>query len=226
MLNLRNFMCVCTLLVVCAAPSVAQFESGSVLGTVTDPSGKVISGASITLMNVRTGTSLRAKTDNSGDFLFVNQRLGTYLVRAEMSGFKSAETSPFDLSVDARQRVDLKLEIGAVSESVTVTGAAALLEADTSSRGEVINSREIADLPLNGRAYADLTLLVPGVAKSPLENGTDSSRDASYNVNGAAQRAEQLHAGRRRQQRLRNQQPGLFESGDPAQPRRHPTIQS
>lgn len=139
-------------------------------------------------MNVRTGTSLRAKTDNSGNFLFVNQRLGTYLVRAEMTGFKAAETSPFDLSVDARQRVDLKLEIGAVAESVTVTGAAALLEADTSSRGEVINSREIADLPLNGRAYADLTLLVPGVAKSLLENGTDSSRDASYNVNG--QRSE------------------------------------
>ncbi len=188
MLKLRNFMCVCTLLVLCAAPSLAQFESGSVLGTVTDPSGKLISGASITLMNVRTGTSVQSKTDSGGNFLFVNQHLGTYLVRSEMTGFKGAETSPFDLTVDARQRVDLKLEIGAVSESVTVTGAAALLEADTSSRGEVINSREIADLPLNGRAYADLTLLVPGVAKSLLENGTDSSRDASYNVNG--QRSE------------------------------------
>ena len=62
------------------------------------------------------------------------------------------------------------------------------METDTSSRGQVINPREIADLPLNGRAYADLTLLVPGVAKSPLENGTDSSRDASFNVNG--QRSE------------------------------------
>ena len=58
------------------------------------------------------------------------------------------------------------------------------METDTSSRGQVINPREIAELPLNGRAYADLTLLAPGVAKSPLENGTDSSRDASFNVNG------------------------------------------
>ena len=143
-----------------------------------------------------------------------------------MTGFKGAETSPFDLSVDARQRVDLKLEIGAVSESVTVTGAAALLEADTSSRGEVINSREIADLPLNGRAYADLTLLVPGVAKSLLENGTDSSRDASYNVNGQRSELNNFMLDRRGQQRLRNEQPGLFKPSDPAQPRRHPTIQS
>ena len=58
------------------------------------------------------------------------------------------------------------------------------METDNSSRGQVINPREIAELPLNGRAYADLTLLAPGVAKSPLENGTDSSRDGSFNVNG------------------------------------------
>ncbi len=170
------------------AASLAQFESGSVLGTLTDPSGIAVAGAAITLTNVGTGTSLKAKTDNSGDFLFVNQRLGSYKVRAEMTGFKAAETSPFQLSVDARQRVDLKLEIGSSSDSVTVADRADLLEADTSSRGEVINPREVAELPLNGRAYADLTLLVPGVAKSLLENGTDSSRDASYNVNG--QRSE------------------------------------
>jgi hypothetical protein len=188
MLNIKNSTGVSALMLLSACLSFAQFESGSVLGTITDPSGNVISGVSITLTNVRTGTSFKTKTDNSGDFLFVNQRLGTYRVRAEMTGFKIAETSPFNLVVDARQRVDVKLEIGSVADSVSVTDAASLLEGDTSSRGEVINPREIAELPLNGRAYADLTLLVPGVAKSLLENGTDSSRDASYNVNG--QRSE------------------------------------
>ena len=93
MLNIRRCIGVSTLVVLSVVPSLAQFESGSVLGAVTDPSGKVISGASITLMNVRTGTSLRAKTDASGNFQFVNQRLGTYRVRAEMTGFKAAETS-------------------------------------------------------------------------------------------------------------------------------------
>jgi len=180
-----------TLLILCAASAFvasAQFESATVLGTVTDPSGATIQGASVTLTNLRTGVSQKGKTDSGGNFLFVNQRLGSYTVRAEMTGFKAEETSAFDLAVDARQRVDLKLEIGNVSESVTVTDAANLLETDNSSRGQLINAREIADLPLNGRAYADLTLLVPGVAKSPLENSADSSRDASYNVNG--QRSE------------------------------------
>jgi hypothetical protein len=101
-----------------------------------------------------------------------------------MNGFKAEDTEPFDRAVDSRQRVNIKMVIGATSDSVTVGDAAGLLETDNSSRGQVINAREIADLPLNGRAYADLTLLVPGVAKSLLENGTDSSRDASYNVKG------------------------------------------
>jgi hypothetical protein len=186
--NTRKYICVSTLLLFTAVLGWAQFESGTVLGTITDPAGNAVSGASVTLSNVRTGTSFKAVSDNSGNFQFVSQRLGAYRVRAEKTGFKVAETSAFDLSVDARQRVDLKLEIGSVADSVTVTDAAALLETDNSSRGEVINSREIAEVPLNGRTYADLTLLVPGVAKSPLENGTDSSRDASYNVNG--QRSE------------------------------------
>ena len=80
----------------------------------------------------------------------------------------------------------LSLQVGQATESVTVSGAAALIETDSSSRGQVINPQEIVELPLNGRSYADLTLLTPGVAKSPLENGTDSNRDASYNVNGGA----------------------------------------
>ncbi|HVW11255.1 MAG TPA: TonB-dependent receptor [Bryobacteraceae bacterium] len=176
------------LAVLSAVLSFAQFESGSVLGTITDPSDEVVSGASVTLTNVGTGTSLKTETDSSGNFLFVNQRLGSYRVRAEKQGFKSSETSAFDLTVDARQRVDLKLEVGAVAESVTVTDAAGVLETDNSARGQVINPAQISELPLNGRAYADLTLLVPGAAKSPLENGTDSSRDASYNING--QRSE------------------------------------
>ena len=106
----------------------------------------------------------------------------------EQTGFQTATAAPFDLSVNARQRVDITLQVGATTQNVTVSDAVALLETDSSSRGQVINPKEIVDLPLNGRAYADLTLLLPGVASSPLENQTDSSRDASFNVNG--QRSE------------------------------------
>jgi hypothetical protein len=180
-----------TLLTLCAASAIvasAQFESATVLGTVTDPSNAPVADASVTLTNIRTGVSVKSTTDSSGNYLFVNQRLATYRVHVEMNGFKAEDTEPFDLAVDSRQRVNIKMVIGVTSDSVTVSDAAGLLETDNSSRGQVINAREIADLPLNGRAYADLTLLVPGVAKSLLENGTDSSRDASYNVNG--QRSE------------------------------------
>ncbi len=80
--------------------------------------------------------------------------------------------------------MDLTLKVGQSSQQVTVSGTASLLETETSSRGQVISEAEIVGLPLNGRAYADLTLLSPGVAKSALENQADSSRDASFNVNG------------------------------------------
>jgi hypothetical protein len=167
-----------------AAPALAQFESATVLGTVHDPSKAVVYAAAVTLVNVKTGVSVQTATDANGNYEFVNQRLGAYRVRVVMSGFQNAESEPFDLTVNARQRVDLTLQVGQASESVTVSGAAALMETDSSSRGQVINPREVVELPLNGRAYADLTLLAPGVAKSPLENGTDSNRDASFNVNG------------------------------------------
>ena len=170
------------------ASAFAQFESGTVLGTIHDPSNGVVSAASVTLTNVNTSAVLKTSSDANGNYEFVNQHLGTYRVRVEATGFAPAETESFDLTVDSRQRVDLTLQVGNASQSVTVTGAASLLETDNSSRGQVINPREIVELPLNGRAYADLTLLSPGVAKSPLENGTDSSRDASFNVNG--QRSE------------------------------------
>lgn len=166
----------------------AQFESGTVLGTVHDPSGAVLSNANVTLENTRTGLTLDAKTDANGDYEFVNVRLGTYRVRVGAPGFQTSTTDSFDLTVDARQRVDVALQVGQTSQNITVEGAAALLEADNSTRGQVINPKEIVDLPLNGRSYADLTLLVPGVARSPLENQSDSSRDASFNVNG--QRSE------------------------------------
>src|SRR5215472_13807846 len=109
MLKLSTPVSVIALGILCAVASLAQFESGSVLGTITDPSGKPVSGAVVTLTNIRTGTSAQGKTDASGDFLFVNQRLGSYQVRAEMTGFRVAQSNPFELSVDARQRIDLRL---------------------------------------------------------------------------------------------------------------------
>ena len=168
----------------------AQFEAGTVVGTIHDPSGAVVVGCKVVLENVGTGVTVETRSDSNGNYEFVNQHLGAYRVRAEMSGFQNMATETFQVTVNARQRVDLTLQVGQATQNVTVTGAAALLETDSSSRGQLINQAAMHELPLNGRAYADLTLLSPGVAKSPLENSqSDSSRDASFNVNGG--RSEQ-----------------------------------
>jgi hypothetical protein len=180
----------CALVLALAIPTVlfGQFEAATVLGTIRDASGAVVPHSKVTLENIDTGVAVTTNADAAGNYEFVNQHLGRYKVRAEATGFQTAEASGFELTTNARQRVDLSLKVGQASAQVTVTDAASLLETETSSRGQVISQAEIRELPLNGRAYADLTLLSPGVAKSALENQADSSRDASFNVNG--QRSE------------------------------------
>jgi hypothetical protein len=162
----------------------AQFDTATVLGAIKDQTGNGIPSAKVVLSNVADGTQQTTITDSQGDYQFLNVRIAEYTLKAEATGFKAATAEKFTVTVNARQRVDLILAVGDVTETVTVEGAAAVLETDSSDRGQVIATRQILDLPLNGRSYADLTLLSPGVRKSVLENGTVSSRDASYNVNG------------------------------------------
>ena len=164
-------------LFVCAS-AFAQYDA-SVLGTVKDPTGLAVGEAKVTLLNVANGVQKSVLTNANGDYEFLNVRIGEYSLTAEKAGFKTAEADRFTVTVNARQRVDVKLDVASNTEKVTVTGAAEVLETDSSDRGEVIASREIVNLPLNGRSYADLTLLVPGVRKSQLQDQTLTSRDAS-----------------------------------------------
>lgn len=167
------------LLVAACATTWAQYDTASVLGTVVDPSGGALANARIVLENTGTGVRAETTTDGQGNYTFLNQRIGTYRVMAEAQGFKRSASQPFTLTVNARQRVNLALEVGEVTQSVTVSEAPAILESDSSDRGQVVRREAIVNLPLNGRAYADLALLSPGVRKSNIAN-----RDASFNVNG------------------------------------------
>ncbi len=162
--------------------ALAQFDTATVLGRITDASGAAVPGSVVRLENVNTGVSFERMSDSSGNYEFPNVRIGQYMVSAEKSGFKVTSSDPFQVTVNARQRVDLELELGEVTETVEVTGAAMLIEADSSDRGTVIGSQQAVDLPLNGRAYADLALLTPGTSQAL--KGSLSGRDASYNVNG------------------------------------------
>lgn len=164
----------------------AQFESATVLGTIRDAAQGVVSGASVKLSNVATGVVVQGDTDESGDYRFFNVRAGRYVVTVEKAGFALTSAEEFTVTVGARQRVDLTLQVATTSESVTVSGAAAALETDTSARGHVAMASQIVNLPLNGRSYADLALLAPGVRRSTLNVTPDGGalRDASYNING------------------------------------------
>jgi len=158
----------------------AQFETASVLGTVKDSTGAIVPGVTVKLKNVSTGITTDTVTDGEGNYQFGNVRIGAYTVRAELQGFAAAEATDVIVTVGARQRVELVLKVGEIGQTITVEGASKLLETDSSDRGQVITKEQIVNLPLNGRNYADLALLSPGVRKSSISD----SRDASFNVHG------------------------------------------
>lgn len=175
---------VCLFIVAAAATALAQFDTATVLGTVNDSTGAVVPKATVTLKNLATGITATAQTDENGAYQFFNVKIGAYQVIAEAQGFSKAQADNIQVTVNARQRVDLTLKAGAVTETVMITADAALLETESSDRGQVINREQIVNLPLNGRAYADLALLSPGVRRSALATLTNGERDASFNVNG------------------------------------------
>jgi len=176
-----------SLLVLASALSFAQFDSAEVLGTVRDKTGAVVPKAALTLLNMDTGTVAKTTADDSGNYTFSNVRIGRYKATAEAAGFSKEEASDIRVEVGARQRLDFALTVGAVTETVEVSGAAAALETDSSEHGQVINGAAIVELPLNGRNYADLALLAANVVKSPIAvsfSPSGTPREGSFNVNG------------------------------------------
>ncbi len=165
-----------------------QFETASVLGFVRDSTGAAIPGANVTLTNIATSQQVTVTSDAQGQYEFTSVRVGSYRISGTAAGFSETVTESFTVQVNARQRVDVTLKPGAATTTVTVTGAAALLNTEDSERGQIISQHDVNNLPLNGRAYADLAMLTPGVRANNLENQSVTSRDASYNVNG--QRSE------------------------------------
>ena len=181
----RYPVCVVLLgLLLAATPAFAQFDTATVLGTVKDNTGGVVPGATVTLTNLDTGVSAVKISDGNGSFEFVTVRVGRYKVTAELEGFSVALAPEFQVQVGARQRVDLSLAPGQLTETVEVSGAAARLETDSSQRGQVVTAEQIVELPLNGREYSGLVLLSPGVRLSTLNTGSATPREGSFNING------------------------------------------
>lgn len=162
----------------------AQFDSGTVVGTVRDAGGGILPDTSITLESLVTGTSRATTSNGVGGYVFSSVPAGDYVVKATHDGFRRVSTSAFTVTVGEPQRVDLVFYPESTTQQVIVAASAALLETDSSDRSMLVNPTEVTNLPLNGRDPADLSLIVPGVNKSYLEIEGATSREASYNVNG------------------------------------------
>jgi hypothetical protein len=171
------------LLLLGGASLLAQFESGEVLGTVRDATGSVVPKATVTLTNQDTGIAAKAATDDNGNYDFFNVKVGRYTVTVEATGFSKVSTPDVGVAVNARQRVDLMMTVGAVTETVEVTGAASALDTDSSEHGQVIGNAAIVELPLNGRNYSDLALLATNIHRSVYAYAVPP-REGAFNANG------------------------------------------
>ncbi len=174
----------CCLLAISAPHTFAQVTTGTILGTVQDPSGAAIAEADIAITDLAKGTTTHYKTDQAGAYTAPFLIPGTYSVTVEKAGFSKELNSNVTLDVDQRARIDFSLKVGQVSQTLEVTAAAPLVQADSAELGQVIGKTQVEDLPLNGRDFAQLVDLVPGVtAGQPGENLSGSS---SFNPRAAS----------------------------------------
>jgi Carboxypeptidase regulatory-like domain/TonB dependent receptor/TonB-dependent Receptor Plug Domain len=169
------------------AACFAQFETSEVLGTVYDSSHQPVANAAVTLTNQDTAVEAKTTTDAAGNYDFFNVKVGRYTVAVEVTGFSKFSSPNVGVAVNARQRVDATLQVGSVSDTVTVTDQASVVETDTSAHSQVISTQTIEALPLNGRNYASLALLATNVHISPIAAAFAPSatpREGAFNVNG------------------------------------------
>jgi hypothetical protein len=164
-----NFIFACSvfamlwIVTLCASQAHAQVAGGTLLGTVTDPSGGSISHANISIRNTATNVTRDLTTDNAGFYSAPNLLPGPYEVTVSATGFSTEVQTGIDLAVGAQQVLNVTLRVGSGTEKVTVTGEAAAIELASSALTETVNSTTVRELPLNGRSWTDLAALQPGV---------------------------------------------------------------
>src|SRR5882762_5325208 len=169
-----------------AIPAFAQLNVGTILGTVKDTSGGVMAGATVTALNTETGSSRTATTGDDGVYRFSALPVGHYDVKIERSGFKTATKKGVVLDVAGEVVLNFALEVGASAVQVEVTGEAPQVNTTSGSLGGLVSEEKIAELPLNGRNFLDLTLLQPGVSQSTVViNLGGGTQGAIYSSNGA-----------------------------------------
>jgi Carboxypeptidase regulatory-like domain len=158
----RALSCLIVAFLLSCAPSFAQ-TFGQITGMVTDSTGGVLVGATVTVTNTQTGATVVQQANTAGLYVFPNLLPGVYNVKVEMDGFRGTTRSRVELQIQQAARVDFKLEIGALNETVEAVGTAPMLNTSDATIGTVIDSRQVVELPLNGRNFIRLVALSPNV---------------------------------------------------------------
>jgi hypothetical protein len=170
-------------LLCCLAAGASAQTSGEITGLVTDSSGAAVSGANVTVTNKATGATRKVATNNEGLYAFPSLLPGVYELKVEQGGFKTARLDNITLEVQQTARLDVTMELGAVGETVTITSAGALLNAENATVGTVIENKRIVDLPLNGRNFLQLVSTAPNVSFGFGQAGQAGSRQGGTRAN-------------------------------------------
>src|ERR1017187_5319195 len=173
----------------------AQEFRGTISGVVTDPTGAAISGAKITVTETQTGTKVPTVSDNAGQYTAAFLLPGEYDIAVQSPGFKAAVRKGVHVGAGDHQVIDVKLDVGDVSTSVEVTADASLLDTENASLGQAISSKEVSELPINGRTpmmAASLSIGVIGYAQPTLVHPFDAGGAAGWSVGGAYQQTSEL----------------------------------
>ncbi len=172
-----------------SAPATAQVLYGSIVGTVEDPTGAVVPGATITITNPATGATREIKADDQGRYSVPNMQAGAYDVKVTAQGFRALTRTGVEITINTVTRLDAKLEVGQMTEQVTVSASTVALQTDKSDVRTEITSQTVTNMPLPGyRNYQSLINLVPGATPAAFQNAVVDTpgRALTTNVNGTA----------------------------------------
>ena len=174
-------------------PTWAQEVTASITGTVMDPSGAAVTGATVTATSVERGLTYTAMTNDSGLYRLAQLPAGTYDLKVEKAGFAVASRAAFVLTLNQVARIDITMKVGQASETVEVTGAAPVLETQTTQVATIINADTNDELPLASRNYAQLTLLAPGSVSTDPSSFNNGNNTQGYGgrplINGNREQA-------------------------------------
>src|SRR5260370_27855608 len=165
MLTKGKLIAVVFSLVFFICPALYGQATGRLAGTDSDKAGAVVSGATVTAMSRDTGATRGAKTDDSGHYLIPLLPVSYYAIRVQAQGFQTTEQKDIRLQVDEHREVDFALNPASVSTSVEVSATEVAVETCNPTRGQVITSEQVAELPLNGRDFVQLATLTPGTTQ-------------------------------------------------------------